>query len=89
MTRFVCVFVFVELQTTNKDGSTGDDGTADERVDSASVVQKLLIESMLKSIHVALRQQSGDQQLSGQYCLHHSVAVRFILLHTCLRGLVV
>jgi len=65
---------FVEYQagTVNKDGIAAED----KKVESAaSSVQKMLIESMLKSINMVLREQSGNQQSNGQYHLHSATVL--------------
>ena len=68
---------FVEFQSgaVKKDSSAAIDNSVDKKVESVSSVQKLLIESMLKSINVMLRQQHEDQRLHGQYSLHSGCVV--------------
>ena len=61
-------FVEFHAGVVNKDGSATAEGGPDKKAESASAVKKLLIESMLKSIHVALKQEDEDQH--SQYCLH-------------------
>jgi len=65
------MYLFIEYPAgiVSKDGTDADNSQLDVKVESTSVVKKLLIESMLKSVQAMLKQQQENQQPRQYYLL--------------------